>query len=81
MPFVAAPTLLIVGEYDEDVLRLNERAAAMRASVSIKVVPGATHLFEEGDTLGIAAALAREWFVGHLARGSQLSPGKGPDPH
>jgi putative phosphoribosyl transferase len=68
LPFVAAPTLLIVGGRDETVLELNRRAqAAMRGDCELTVVPGATHLFEEPGTLAQVAALARDWFVRHLA--------------
>ena len=68
LPRVRAPTLLIVGGRDEPVLALNRQAmAAMRAEVRLEVVPGATHLFEEPGTLEQVAALARDWFKGHLA--------------
>lgn len=64
---VRAPTLLIVGGRDEQVLELNRQAAAaMSAECRIAVVPGATHLFEEQGTLEQVAVLAREWFTGHL---------------
>lgn len=67
---VRAPTLLIVGGYDDLVLRLNEEARTeMRAAtVELAVVPGASHLFEEPGTLEQAATLARDWFLRHLAR-------------
>ncbi|MBO0824172.1 MAG: phosphoribosyltransferase, partial [Actinobacteria bacterium] len=65
---VTAPTLLIVGELDTAVLDLNRRAqAGLRCDHDLAVVPGATHLFEEPGTLDAAAALARDWFVRHLA--------------
>ena len=64
---VDAPTLLIVGGHDEDVLRLNRASASMmRREHRVAVVPGATHLFEERGTLGAAAELARDWFARHL---------------
>lgn len=60
---VTAPTLLIVGGNDIDVLRLNEWAAEQIAGFHrVEVVPHATHLFEEPGTLDQAAALARNWF-------------------
>jgi len=66
---VTAPTLLIVGGNDDVVLDLNRRAQAeLRCENQLAVVPGATHLFEEPGTLTAAAALARDWFVRHLAR-------------
>lgn len=76
---VAAPTLLIVGEFDASVLELNRRALAqMRCESAIAVVPGATHLFEEPGTLAEAARLARDWFVFHLAE--RTAPGRREDP-
>ncbi|MGY1688580.1 phosphoribosyltransferase family protein [Geodermatophilus sp. SYSU D01105] len=66
---VRAPTLLVVGGADEQVLELNRQAAArLRCEHRLAVVPGATHLFEEPGTLQAAAELARDWFVAHLAR-------------
>lgn len=66
---VTAPTLLVVGGWDEMVLELNRRAQRrLHCENELAVVPGATHLFEEPGTLAQAARLARDWFVGHLAR-------------
>jgi len=68
LPLVRAPTLLLVGEYDEPVIELNERAMArLRAPVKLEIVPWATHLFEEPGALEKVARLARDWFSGHLA--------------
>ena len=65
---VRAPTLLIVGGWDTQVLALNRAARARLVCESrLDVVPGATHLFEEPGTLAAAAALARDWFAAHLA--------------
>jgi dienelactone hydrolase len=56
---VLAPTLLIVGGRDPQVRQLNESAAAlMQAPVTIEVVPGATHLFEEPGALDAVIDLA-----------------------
>ncbi|MGY2745065.1 phosphoribosyltransferase family protein [Pseudarthrobacter sp. O4] len=64
---VRAPTLLIVGSFDYDVLGLNRKAKAMmRCPNQLAVVQGATHLFEEPGTLAAAAILARDWFVRYL---------------
>lgn len=64
---VAAPTLLIVGGHDEEVLALNRLAyEQITAEKQLAVVPGATHLFEEPGTLEEAARLAAEWFARHL---------------
>jgi dienelactone hydrolase len=66
---VRAPTLLIVGEYDDVVIELNRQAAAqLRALHKIEIVPGATHLFEEPGALDEVAALARRWFKDHLVQ-------------
>lgn len=60
---VHTPTLLIVGQRDDVVLRLNREAAArIPAPVCIEVIPGATHLFEEKGALERVAALSHRWF-------------------
>jgi len=65
---VTAPTLLIVGGEDRDVLELNRRARArLRAESRLAVVPGATHLFGERGALEQVAGLAAAWFARHLA--------------
>jgi putative phosphoribosyl transferase len=65
---VAAPTLLIVGERDELVLRLNREAAAeLRCPWRLIVVPGATHLFEEQGALERVGELAAGWFTANMA--------------
>ncbi|HET8976277.1 MAG TPA: phosphoribosyltransferase family protein [Solirubrobacterales bacterium] len=65
---VSAPTLLIVGGADWQVLELNERAAEqLRCEHETAIVPGATHLFEEPGALERVAALAGDWFRRCLA--------------
>jgi putative phosphoribosyl transferase len=60
---VRAPTLLIVGSRDEQVLALNRDAQArMTAVIELSVVPGATHLFEEPGALEEVTALTAAWF-------------------
>jgi dienelactone hydrolase len=67
---VRAPTLLIVGERDEVVLDLNRRAAAeLPAAHELRIVAGATHLFEEPGALSQVAGWAAEWFDRWLAGG------------
>jgi len=67
LPFVAAPTLLVVGSQDPEVLQLNRRAAAMlRCPHRLAVVQGAGHLFEEPGTLEAVQRLAADWFADHL---------------
>lgn len=64
---VLAPTLLIVGERDEDVLELNRRTLErLRADATLEVIPAATHLFTEPGTLERVAHLAGDWFHRHL---------------
>jgi len=64
---VKAPTMLIVGGYDDAVLVLNEQAKKkMTAEVSMKIVPRATHLFEEAGALAQVADFAAAWFWGTL---------------
>jgi dienelactone hydrolase len=65
---VTAPTLLIVGGNDLEVLRLNRQALAMLpGEAQLEIVPGATHLFEEPGALERVAALARDWFLRYLS--------------
>ena len=64
---VKAPTLLIVGGEDHQVITLNRHALGeLQCEKELSIVPGATHLFEEPGTLEQAAALARNWFERHL---------------
>lgn len=59
---VAAPTLLIVGGEDREVIELNQRAfARLRCEKRLEIVPGATHLFEEPGALEAVARLASAW--------------------
>jgi putative phosphoribosyl transferase len=64
---VRAPTLLIVGGNDTEVIQLNRAAfARLRCEKQLVIVPGATHLFEEPGALDEVGRLAREWFHRHL---------------
>ncbi|HEY5705905.1 MAG TPA: dienelactone hydrolase family protein [Terrimicrobiaceae bacterium] len=64
---VTAPTLLVVGEADSQVLAWNrESFAQLRGEKRLEVISGATHLFEEPGTLETVARLAAAWFVDHL---------------
>jgi putative phosphoribosyl transferase len=70
---VKAPTLLIVGGRDEVVIDLNKKAyEELRCEKELRIVPGATHLFEEPGALEEVARLAAEWFRRHLQIGSKL---------
>lgn len=67
LPKVLAPTLLIVGGRDDVVIQLNEAAyAQLQCEKALRIVPGATHLFEEPGALDEVARLATEWFQQHL---------------
>jgi putative phosphoribosyl transferase len=64
-----APTLLIVGGNDFQVIELNRLALArLRCEKRLVIVPGATHLFEEPGTLDEVAHLARDWFERYLTQ-------------
>jgi pimeloyl-ACP methyl ester carboxylesterase len=67
LPSVQAPTLLLVGGYDDVVIELNQQACArLRCQKELRIVPGATHLFEEPGTLETVADAAAEWFHRYL---------------
>ena len=69
---VRAPTLLVVGGHDPEVLALNREAlAALTCEKALAIVPGATHLFEEPGALEQVADLAAAWFLDHLPAPSQ----------
>ena len=69
---VKAPTLLIVGGNDTEVLALNRTALrALRCERMIEIVPEATHLFEEAGALEAVIDLARRWFLDHLVSRTQ----------
>lgn len=69
LPLVEAPTLLLVGSLDLDVLRLNRWALEqLRCQKALTVIPGASHLFEERGTLDEVVEHAIHWFRLNLAR-------------
>lgn len=69
---VKAPTLLIVGGLDGPVIRMNEDAYAQLTCVKeLKIISGATHLFEEPGKLEEVARLAASWFVTHLQKNEE----------
>jgi pimeloyl-ACP methyl ester carboxylesterase len=66
---VTAPTLLLVGGRDTEVIRLNEQARTeLRAASELRIVEGASHLFEEPGTLDEVVAHASDWFRAHFPR-------------
>ena len=67
LEYVQSPTLLIVGGDDYVVIELNQQAhKLMKAEKELRIIPGASHLFEEPGTLEEVAHLAAEWFKKHL---------------
>lgn len=69
---VRTPTLLIVGGADHEVIALNERALrALAGEKELRVVPGATHLFEEAGALEQVIEHAGDWFEAHLPEARQ----------
>lgn len=67
LPQVTAPTLLIVGGWDDVVIDLNQKAQAqMRCEVVLQIVPEATHLFEEPGKMAEVIRLAEEWFLNKM---------------
>ncbi len=67
LPRITAPTLLIVGGEDDQVIPLNQDAFdALPGEKQLVLIPGATHLFEEPGALEEVARLARDWFLKHL---------------
>lgn len=69
LPSVTAPTLLIVGGWDEPVIDMNQSAyELLTCEKQLIIVPGATHLFEEPGTLEQVAEHARWWFRLYLHR-------------
>jgi pimeloyl-ACP methyl ester carboxylesterase len=67
LPRVTAPTLLIVGGSDIDVIKMNRQAAEyLKVKKELVIVPGASHLFEERGALEKVAQSACDWFVNYL---------------
>ncbi len=72
LPRVRAPTLLIVGGNDAPVIEMNREATErLRVEKELKIVSGATHLFEEPGALEKVARLASDWFVWYLGSGRE----------
>ncbi len=77
LPQVQAPTLLVVGSRDTEVIALNQQAlAALRCKKKLTIVPGAGHIFEEPGTLDVVIDHATDWFRTHL----RAKPFKSPAP-
>jgi putative phosphoribosyl transferase len=70
---VQAPTLLLVGGADSEVLQLNRQVLReLRCEKRLEIVPGATHLFDEPGALDAVAHMAGDWFARHSAQGPLL---------
>ncbi len=68
LAMVTAPTLMLVGGWDDGVIDLNQQAYdQLSCEKKLLIVPGATHLFEEPGTLEEVARQAAAWFAGHFA--------------
>jgi len=67
LPSVVAPTLLLVGGLDTEVIELNRLAMdQMTNEKKLAIIPGATHLFEEPGTLELVAKASADWFLRYL---------------
>jgi pimeloyl-ACP methyl ester carboxylesterase len=76
LPLVQAPTLLIVGGADVQVIALNRAAMSrMTAPTRLEIVPGATHLFEEPGALEQVCRLAADWCRRHLGARRETAGG------
>jgi putative phosphoribosyl transferase len=79
---VHQPTLLIVGENDEQVIELNRNAITeLRGPARLEIVPGATHLFEEPGALQHVARLATDWFLTHVKPPASPRPAASAEDH
>ncbi len=69
---VTAPTLLLVGDRDYQVITYNEEARQELKNAKLTLIPGATHLFEEAGTLEQVSKLAGDWFINYLPKTKRL---------
>ncbi len=64
---IKSPVLLIVGELDTEVIKLNKMAYdKLKTEKMMKIIPGSSHLFDEPGKLDVVAELAIDWFSHHL---------------
>lgn len=60
---VRTPTLLLVGSLDKAVIELNEQAyVILRVEKELRIIEGASHLFEEAGKLEEVSEISAEWF-------------------
>jgi dienelactone hydrolase len=77
LPGRKAPTLLIVGGNDVPMIAMNREALEqLRAEKGLKIVPGATHLFEKPGTLEEGTRLATGWFTRYLGSAAEVDTGR-----
>jgi putative phosphoribosyl transferase len=70
---VKAPTLLIVGGEDRDVITLNQQAyTRLRSEKTLRIIPGASHLFEEPGALENVAETTSKWFFQYLRQQASI---------
>jgi len=68
LPQVTAPTLLLVGGWDEPVIKMNQEASKHLAAAKLVIIPEATHVFEEPGKLERVAEEASRWFSHYLVK-------------
>jgi len=74
---VKSPTLMLVGELDDDVITMNEDAlGVLRCTKRLSIVPGATHLFEEPGTLEEVARQSAEWLREYIPPPAHVTNGQ-----
>lgn len=69
---VMAPTLLLVGDQDYQVITYNEEAGKELKNAKLTLIPGATHLFEETGTLEQVSKHAADWFINYLPKTKRM---------
>ena len=73
LPKVNSPTLLLVGGLDKAVVEMNKLAFdELKTEKELKIIPGASHLFEEPGKLGEVASEAVSWFKNHLVKKGRM---------
>lgn len=75
LALLTCPILLLVGEHDYDVLELNKKAMKQipTGQCELRIIPEATHLFEEPGALEDVAREAAAWFAQHLGRAERMA--------
>jgi len=64
---VKVPTLLIVGDQDDSMIQIAEKAyPLLTCTKDLKTIHTATHFFEEPVAMDEVVSLTQAWFVAHL---------------